>query len=186
MYEGGDDAGDAAPADPPADPPADNEADKKEEISDEEAIKRAIERNKMLIDMAKKRAAQEHGMMDGEGDPDLTPERLNAAYAGPMRTKICCEFWLYGILYALIVVICDIYRQKNEDCGIPVILWCEIFFGICLLKTILVSFSYFGINSCSGACVGTWYIVASAIGILLIFAWVIYGYVIYFSEENEC
>ena len=125
-------------------------------------------------------------MMDGEGEPDLTPERLNAALAGPVRTRICCDFWIWGILYSLIIIIADIYRQKNEDCGIPVVLWCEIFFGICLLKTILVSFAYFGINSCSGSCVLKWYIVASAIGLLLIFAWVIYGYVIYFSEDNEC
>ena len=124
--------------------------------------------------------------MDGGGEPDLTPDRINEAFARPFRTRICCEFWVWGILYALIVTIAEIKRQSVDDCGIPVILWNEVFFGILLLKLILVSSTYFCLSSCSAKSVGIWYIVSSAIGLLLAFAWVIYGYVIYFSDENEC
>ena len=125
-------------------------------------------------------------MMGANEEPDLTPERINSALLRPMKYQICCEFWTYGILYAIIILIAEVCRAKAKDCGIPVILWVEIFFGLCLLKLIFVSCSYFGISSGNFKCVMYWYIAWTAIFLLLIFAWVIYGYVIYFSDDNVC
>lgn len=100
LYEGGGN---------PDDGPADNEAggDKKEEISDEEAMKRAIERNKELIAKAKQRAAKQHNLMEGD-EPHLTADRINAAFAAPFRKRLCCEFWVWGILYALFIIIAEL------------------------------------------------------------------------------
>lgn len=124
-------------------------------------------------------------MMGHDGEPDITPAALQDAIASPMRTRICIEFWVFGVIYAIVITIAEIYRQDTEDCGIPVILWNEIFFALLLGKLIFVSCTYFGLRGmCSLGCSLAWYIAWSAVFLLALFGWVIYGYIIYFDDDN--
>jgi len=121
-----------------------------------------------------------------DGEDNLSPETISRSMQGPLKAKLCCDFWMNGILYGLLVLISDIYRVKTDPCGIDVIFWCEIFFALLLAKTIMVFFAWFAINSCSGTCISKYYITMSILFGVLIFGWVVYGSVLYFSDDNDC
>lgn len=103
-----------------------------------------------------------------------------------METYAAITSFLIDISILLIIVlICEICRHNTKGCGIPVIFWIEIFFVIWLTK------STFGLNI-------IWilrthyqyrihfYIITWLIFTAILVAWIIYGYVIYFSDDNDC
>ena len=103
-----------------------------------------------------------------------------------METYAALTSFLIDISILLIIVlICELSRRGNKGCGIPVIFWIEIFFVIWLSK------STFGLNI-------IWilrthyeyrihfYIITWLLFTAILVAWIIYGYVIYFSDDNDC
>jgi hypothetical protein len=79
-------------------------------VSDEEAIKAAIARNKAIIEAHRAKHAKDHGMMDCDGNAHITPERLTGGVASALKTKLCCEFWIRGIILLLIILIAELCR----------------------------------------------------------------------------
>ena len=71
------------------------------------------------------------------------------------------------------------------SCGIPVITWVEIFFVIYLGMSIFGLFLLIVLYNCYNDHI-KWQIgLYVTFGVLLL-AWTIYGYVIYFSDDNDC
>lgn len=103
-----------------------------------------------------------------------------------METYAAITSFLIDISILLIIIlITEISRRNSKGCGIPVILWIEIFFIIYLTK------STFGLNI-------IWilrthydyrihfYIFTWLLFTAILVAWIIYGYIIYFSDDNDC
>jgi len=89
-----------------------------------------------------------------------------------------------GLLYLIIIIVAEWWRRTHTACGIPVVLWCEIAFVILLVTEflqlpILCMLQNPGRIVCY---VATYMIIA----LLVFFGWIIYGYSIYFADENDC
>ena len=84
------------------------------------------------------------------------------------------------------VTICEVYRQRGIECGIPVILWVEIFFILYLGSQIIMNALFLFVlhHDWNGRMK---YLIASYIVFaIIILAWTIYGYVLYFGSDNDC
>ena len=121
-----------------------------------------------------------------DAEAPVVEDKLSDEAISKIKTKLCCNFWLWGILYGLLILIADIFRVKTEPCGIDVIFWCEIFFAILLAKTVLIFFAWFGISSCKPSSVAKYYLTVSIFMGALFFGWIVYGSVLYFSDDNDC
>ena len=86
----------------------------------------------------------------------------------------------------LLISIIEISHYYGDNCGIPVHLWLDIYFIIALSKFILIDWIdilvckykphlYFDIEFLKFTIVYS-----------VLLGWVIYGYIIYFSDKNDC
>jgi CDP-diglyceride synthetase len=77
--------------------------------------------------------------------------------------------------------------KVEKDCGLDPITWCQIYFGILLLGAFLEVLIFFFLKCrCSGACIIAYYSSTTIFVLLGLVIHIIYGYTIYFSDENEC
>lgn len=103
-----------------------------------------------------------------------------------LRKAICCRFWIIFVIYGILVVIAEVCRASYEKCGIDVILWVEVVFGIVILSAFLQVQTYWILSCGSLPAVIGWYITVIVVSVLIAIGWLIYGLVIYFSEANDC
>ena len=101
------------------------------------------------------------------------------------RYSIICGAVTAAIILLIILLIAEYYRKSGVSCGIPVILWVEIFFAIYLGLFIFNLFMLIVLYTCWNDHVKYQIAMYIVFGVLL-FAWIIYGYVIYFSADNDC
>lgn len=76
--------------------------------------------------------------------------------------------------------------MDKGECGINPVFWCTVYFGIFLLFAVLKVFTYFMVGSSSEGTIIGYYIGIFAITVLLFVGWIIYGYMLYFSDDNNC
>lgn len=101
------------------------------------------------------------------------------------RYSIICGAVTATIILLIILLIAEYYKKTGVSCGIPVILWVEIFFAIYLGLFIFNLFMLIVLYNCYNDHIKYQIAMYIVFGVLL-FAWLIYGYVIYFSEDNDC
>ena len=101
------------------------------------------------------------------------------------RYSIICGAVTAAIILLIILLIAEYYRKSGVSCGIPVILWVEIFFAIYLGLFIFNLFMLIVLYNCYNDHIKYQIAMYIVFGVLL-FAWLIYGYVIYFSSDNDC
>lgn len=85
----------------------------------------------------------------------------------------------------VLIIVCEVTRRKGHTCGIPVQLWVELVFIIYLVY-VLLTLNELWIVRCNPRCVLPHAIILGAIVILAYSALTIWGYVIYFSDDNNC
>jgi hypothetical protein len=101
------------------------------------------------------------------------------------RYSIICQAVTAFIILLIIILIAEFYKKTGVSCGIPVITWVEIFFVIYLGMSIFGLFLLIVLYNCYNDTM-KWQIgLYVTFGVLLL-AWTIYGYVIYFSDDNDC
>jgi len=101
------------------------------------------------------------------------------------RYTIICTAITAFIFLLIIVLIAEYYKKSGVSCGIPVITWVEIFFVIYLGMSICGLFLLIVLYTCYNDHV-KWQIGLYVTFGLLLLGWTIYGYVIYFSADNDC
>lgn len=85
----------------------------------------------------------------------------------------------------VIIIICEVTRRRGNKCGIPVQLWVELVF-IILLVYVLLTLNELWIIRCNRGCVIPHAIILVAVLLLAYAALTIWGYVIYFDDDNNC
>jgi hypothetical protein len=136
----------------------------------------AIERNRRM-------------MRRNNGDNPMGPtasfgERRSEQLA-VQRYSIICTAVTAGIILLIIILIAEFYKKTGVSCGIPVITWVEIFFVIYLGMSVLALFLLIVLYNCYNDML-KWQIGFYVFFGVLLLAWTIYGYVIYFSDDNDC
>jgi len=123
-----------------------------------------------------------HGMQNYE---DLEVDEIGM---GVIRAR------QYGILLAacimipillVLVIVCEVTRRKGHACGIPVQIWVECVF-IFYLVYFLLTLNELWIIRCSRNAAILYGLALVCFLILAYSALTIYGYVIYFSDDNNC
>lgn len=85
----------------------------------------------------------------------------------------------------IIIVICEVSRRKDHQCGIPVQLWVEVFFIVALIY-VLLTLNELWIIRCAPRSLLLWFIILVTIFLLAYTILTIWGYAIYFSDDNDC
>jgi len=76
-------------------------------------------------------------------------------------------------------------RKNGNKCGIQVFVWLEVYFIITLsIGFFLVNILW--IRCCNARLILPYVIFSYYLVVTAAAAWVIYGYVIYFSDDNDC
>jgi hypothetical protein len=85
----------------------------------------------------------------------------------------------------LLILIFEYYKSYGNQCGIPLVLWIEIFFIILLTKSFfnlnIIWISRFYYSWRVPFLIVSWVLFTGAL-----VGWIIYGYVLYFSDSNDC
>lgn len=92
--------------------------------------------------------------------------------------------WCFFVIFILLVVLAEWWRQTKDSCGIPVVLYAEIFF-------ILITISYLAQIIMTCCCRITLRTVVCAtvmvvLWILVYIGLIIWGFVIWTSDKNDC
>jgi heme/copper-type cytochrome/quinol oxidase subunit 4 len=82
-------------------------------------------------------------------------------------------------------LILEIARNTTEGCGIPVIPFLEVFFIAVCIQGIIGLVYLIILRRCYSSRF-IFKIVMAIIFLIIIVAIIIWGYIIYFSEENDC
>ena len=115
---------------------------------------------------------------------------MNDGLPSEVVSDLCCRYCclLFCGLTCFLVFFFVLNHAKNnsEGCGIPVFTWLQVYFAITLLASII----FFPVLLCLKC---THPLKAIALGMFLyliviitLASWVIYGYVLYFSDDNNC
>ena len=85
----------------------------------------------------------------------------------------------------IIIVLLDYFRRNGHSCGIPVQIWVELVFIVALIFTLL-NLNELWIMRCNRAAVIPYTLISAAVLLLIYSILVIWGYVIYYSDDNNC
>jgi hypothetical protein len=127
--------------------------------------------------------AREYGVADS--DPRREREEvLNVLYRA-ICVMVCFIFWIVFIPAFIIILLALYYLKKKQGCGIPLMEWFIIEYTLTILKFFGLLFLPCFVHSCITR------LPHYAIFYYFTFAWIqviwmIYGYSIYFSDDNNC
>jgi hypothetical protein len=93
--------------------------------------------------------------------------------------------WVYLVILAILLGVLETSRKKSEGCGIPVFAWLEIWFSIVLTIPTVLSFSLCCAKSYIPAFL-CWIIWSLWVMLLTAMSWLIYGWALWFSDDNDC
>lgn len=85
----------------------------------------------------------------------------------------------------IIIIVVDYFRRNGHQCGIPVQLWVELVLIIALIFTIL-NLNELWIIRCNRNALIPYTLIMGALAILVYSVMTIWGYVIYYSDDNNC
>ena len=98
---------------------------------------------------------------------------------------VLTSFIINMVVLLILLLILEYYKNNGNSCGIPLYTWLEIFFIIYCLQSV------WNLNMLWITRYAHRYRIHFVIGSAILFGlaiviWVIYGYSIYFSDENDC
>ena len=95
-------------------------------------------------------------------------------------------FFVFLFVLIVLITIVEVCHYYGDNCGIPLHLWLDIYFIIVFSKYILLD--WIDLLICKYK-PHYWYD-TECIKIFIVFSaitvWIIYGYTIYFSDQNDC
>lgn len=97
-----------------------------------------------------------------------------------------CMMWIIDIvILAVIIVILEYFKHHGNSCGIPLLLWIEIFF-IILLTQSTFRLNLLWIMRVNPDARVWFFIIVFIVWWFFISVWTVYGYIIYSSDDNDC
>ena len=93
-----------------------------------------------------------------------------------------CIFACCASIVLIILVCLWVTTKDSEGCGVPLFIWFYVFFGVILLN-LIVDFS---IVCCGGQNWAMHKLISSAVFGIFLFIWLIYGWVIIGSSDDDC
>ena len=119
-------------------------------------------------------------------------EQLETGQGCPAEVidSLCCRLGIC-VVVGIIIYACALAalikaKNESEGCGIDVFFWLQVHLGLVLLGGILFLpvLCYLRYNHPAKAlCM---FLVIALILLIAIAAWIVYGYFIYFSDNNDC
>ena len=88
-------------------------------------------------------------------------------------------------LVLITVLVIEVFRADGETCGIPLYLWIEVFFIIWGSKSVF-DLNLIWIVRYRHRWIPEFLILSFLITCAALAGWTIYGYCIYFSDNNDC
>ena len=88
-------------------------------------------------------------------------------------------------ILVVLILVCEITRRRGNHCGIPVQIWVELIF-IILLVYVLLTLNELWIIRCNRRAVIPHALILGVLFLIVLSALTIWGYVIYFSDDNNC
>jgi len=88
-------------------------------------------------------------------------------------------------LLLILLLILEYQKKNGNSCGIPLILWLEVFFFIILISG-LFELNLIWITRCCHRYRIHYFLIQGGILAILVTSWLIYGFIIYFSDDNDC
>ena len=98
--------------------------------------------------------------------------------------QIGCRFCVSLVLFGIVVIVAEVWRRSHTGCGIPVVLWCEVLFIFLILQEALALPILCMLNN--PECIMKYIVAYMAIMITIFISWIIYGYMLYFGDDNNC
>jgi len=95
-------------------------------------------------------------------------------------------FFIFLFVLVFIITIIELCHHFGSDCGIPLHLWLDIYFIIVFIRYIIFDWFDILIVGYKPFWKFDWEIIKIIVILTALVAWLIYGYVIYFSDENNC
>ena len=105
-------------------------------------------------------------------------------------TSLCCRYCCLvfcglGCFLIFFLVLADA-KSKSEGCGIPVFTWLQVYFGLALLGSLIFAPALLCLKCSHPLKAIALFMFLYLVFLILIASWLIYGYTLYFSEENNC
>ena len=114
-------------------------------------------------------------------DQGIPAEAVNSLCCS-FCTSAACSLLCFLILFGVIAF----NASKSEGCGIPVWTWLEVYFALSLLFSFFLMPFFLCLRVMHPLKALSWLLVLILIWAILLASWIIYGYSIYFSEDNNC
>lgn len=99
--------------------------------------------------------------------------------------KMIAFFIALFILIFLITII-ELCHYYGNNCGIPLHLWLDVFFIIWFIRYIIVDWFDILIIGYRPFWMFDWECIKLFVLAAVLVGWIIYGYIIYFSVDNNC
>lgn len=98
---------------------------------------------------------------------------------------IICVVCIVLPILIVVIIVCELTRRKGHQCGIPVQLWVELFFIITAVYYALLLNLLWIVRRGPVAMI-LYIVILFGIYLLAMAGLTIWGYVIYFSDDNDC
>ena len=95
-------------------------------------------------------------------------------------------FFIFLFILVFLITIIELCHHFGSDCGIPLHLWLDIYFIIVFIRYIIIDWFDILIIGYKPFWMFDWEVIKFFLIYTAIVAWLIYGYVIYFSDDNNC
>jgi hypothetical protein len=95
-------------------------------------------------------------------------------------------FFIFLFVLILIITIIELCHYYGNNCGIPLHLWLDVYFIIIFSRAIFIDWFDVFIIGYRPFWMFDWECIKIALILTVIVAWLIYGYFIYFSDDNNC
>merc|ERR1711937_594639 len=157
-----------------------NMSDKSKKEADEEAPapKTESEKAREAKKLQKKKIKELAEKIEEEGLPKPLISQMGLA----IGISVCIGLVFFFVFFFVV----GWAKNNSEGCGIDVWTWLQVFIALVTLGSLILCPILCCFNSQNPLKAFTWALLLILALSIVIAAWVIYGYVIYFSDSNDC
>ncbi len=95
-------------------------------------------------------------------------------------------FFIFLFVLIFIITIIELCHHFGSDCGIPVHLWLDVYFIIVFIRYLTIDWLDVFVVGYRPFWMFDWECIKISLVLTATVAWIIYGYYIYFSDDNNC
>ena len=95
-------------------------------------------------------------------------------------------FFIYFFILALVITIIVLCHYYGNYCGIPLHLWLDVYVIIVCIRYLTIDWLDILVVGYRPFWMFDWECIKILVLLTVLVAWLIYGYVIYFSDDNNC